>query len=188
MYFPALVGFIWAVCEGTWFFIVPDVALSFIATEGWLPALLATLSSVVGSMVAATLLYVLMSASPQWIDHLKNLWSHLPGFYPSMLETAAGHVRAKGAQGLLSGPTSGIPFRYYVFAAFRENISLAQLLLWTPIARLERIVIAPIVVLVTKYIFTRWGLHRRILFVLITLYWVGTYVWYWFDFLPRTYS
>lgn len=189
--------FLWGLLESLWFFIVPDVALSFIAAKGWRSAILSTLVATFGSMVAASFLYFLMSFFPFWIDMLKNLWSYLPGFYPNMLKVAANHLQENQALGLLSGPTSGIPYRYYVLEAYKANISLSQLLLWTPIARLERMVIAPLAVLLIKFILTKLNLlfpkftekiRRQTLFILISFYWIFTYIWYWFYFLPKTYG
>ncbi len=189
------IGLLWGLNEGLWFFIVPDVCLSFSALSGWRAAALATLGAVVGSLFAAALLFVGVSLQPEWGDMLQNFWSQLPGYYPKMLEVANEHLKVSGAQGLLSGPSSGIPYRFYVLEALREGLSIFSILLWTPIARLERIIIAPIVVLVLRAAARRWfeknhsDKKRNKLFLkyLIIIYWVIIYIWYWGQLLPNKY-
>ncbi len=190
-----IIGLLWGLNEGIWFFIVPDICLSFSALSGWRAAALATLSAVVGSLLAAIFLFVGISLHPEWGDLLQNFWSQLPGYYPKMFVVASEHLRVSGAQGLLNGPSSGIPYRFYVLEAIREGLSLSAILLWTPIARLERIIIAPLVVLVLRAAAKRWfekkqtDVNRNKLFLkaLIIIYWVIIYIWYWGQLLPSMY-
>lgn len=201
------VGFFWGFNEGTWFFIIPDIALSLIALKGIKPALYSTIATVIGAMCAAILLYavVLKSGAPEVVLlRVENIWSHFPGYYPKMLTTAAANISASGAKGLLTGPSSGIPYRFYVLEAIQQNISLWDLLLWTPLARLQRIAIAPIAILGIKYGFSllitkgnlsdKWKSRlveknlNKALFVILTIYWIYIYIWYWGTFLPKTYS
>ncbi len=197
MLISAIVAFFWGLFEGIWFFIVPDVALSFISIKGWKAAVASVIATVLGSMVAAAVLSSIVSYLPEFSSSLVSLWSHLPGFYPSMLDTAANHLRESQARGLLSGPTSGIPYRFYIYEAFLQKISLSSILLWTPPARLERILLAPVVVLTLRLVFRKISVfftgfcqsrQRRLLFFLVSVYWICTYIWYWFDFLPKTYG
>ncbi len=185
-----LVGFIWGLSEGTWFFIIPDIALSLFALRGWKSALISTVATIVGAMLAAVILFGLFSFFPSAQSKIIQLWQSLPGFYPKMLEVASGHLKAEGAKGLILGPNSGIPYRFYILEAFKQGISLSDLLLWTPIARIERIAISPIVVLVLKFFLMKKFNEKKInrsLSLIILLYWIGIYTWYWGFFLPKTY-
>jgi hypothetical protein len=111
-----------------------------------------------------------------------------------MLEVSSGHLGESGAMGLLSGPSSGIPYRFYVLEAFQQGISLLSLLLWTPIARLERIVIAPIAVLALNFGLKKFAkrlteqARKQLLIVVIAIYWIALYIWYWWSLLPAKYS
>ncbi|MGE5086108.1 MAG: hypothetical protein ACM3MG_07370 [Bacillota bacterium] len=192
MLFAVLGGFIWGLMEGLWFFIIPDIFLSYIAIKGFKRALAATASAVVGSMVAAGLLYGLKSSG--LLENLRQFWIHLPGYYPKMFDVAQRHLGEFHGQGLLQGPQSGIPYRFYVFEAALSNISLSDILFWTPAARLERILLAPMVVLGLRFVLNKLRSKfpriktNLILYVGITLYWIGIYVWYWGSFLPKTYG
>ena len=78
--------------------------------------------------------------------------------------------------------------------AWRLHLPLGDVLLWTPLARLERIVIAPLAVL--AFASSRNGFSRRIqrvrwngvLAVLIVIYWVALYGWYWGSLIPKQYG
>jgi len=194
-----ILGAVWGFLEGTWFFLVPDVLLSYLAIGSLRRALVASLGVVLGAMAAACVLYGLLS-----LDHgtaairIQRFWSALPGFRATMLARASGYLEAHGARGLLLGPESGLPFRVFVLEAYRLEIPLARILLWTPPARLERILLAPVVVAGVRAALCRaartlfptsfaWRLDRLVV-ILVSIYWVGLYGWYWRFFLPRTYG
>lgn len=187
---------LWGVCEGLWFFIVPDIILSFACLKGWKTALISTLSIIVGSMVAAVVLYLTIGLLPLWSDRWQALWSSLPGYYPRMFEVAANHIQENGAKGLLSGPSSGIPYRFYVFESFHQDISLWSLLIWTPLARVQRLFLTPLVILPANAILKKleqkykWNplIRQRGWWVALIVYWIGTYIFYWGTFLPQHYQ
>lgn len=184
------VGLLWGIGEGTWFFIIPDIALSFFALKGWKPALISTAATVIGAMVAAISLFSLFSLLPSSQLKIIQLWQSLPGFYPKMLEVATLHLKEQQGRGLLMGPNSGIPYRFYVLEAYKQGISLGDILLWTPIARLERIAVAPIVVLFLKFFLKKKFDEKKVnkfLTFFIFFYWIGIYIWYWGFFLPKMY-
>ena len=185
-----LVGFFWGLSEGTWFFIIPDIALSLFALRGWKPALISTIATIIGAMIAASFLFFLFSLFPSVQSKIIQLWQLFPGYYPKMLEVAATHLKEQKARGLILGPNSGIPYRFYILEAYKQGISLTDLLLWTPIARIERIIIAPIAVLTLKFFLKKkFGEKKtsRFLMFFIFFYWIGIYIWYWGFFLPKTY-
>ena len=149
-------GAVWGVCEGTWFFLVPDILLSYFAIDSLRRAMAAALGVVLGAMAAACVLYSMLGVDRVDADFLiPQIWSALPGFRFPMLAAAARYLEADGARGLISGPSSGIPYRVFVVAANRLGISLPQILLWTPLARLERILLAPLVVVIAHCSFAK---------------------------------
>ncbi|MCB0348945.1 MAG: hypothetical protein KDD37_08910 [Bdellovibrionales bacterium] len=194
------ISFFWGYNEGLWFFIIPDIALSIFALKGWKPALYSTLATVFGSMLAAVTLFILLRFYKA--DTFTHIWSSFPGFYPKMLSVARLDLSTDGARGLLNGPTSGIPYRFYALEAYMINISILDLLIWTPLARLQRVILAPVAVLTLKWllpkIFSRLPLRaqrhlkkhslNKSLLLVICLYWIYIYVWYWGNFLPSTYG
>jgi hypothetical protein len=127
---------------------------------------------------------------------IQRFWSVFPGFRATMMARASGYLEADGARGLLSGPQSGLPYRVFVVEAYQAGIPLSRILLWTPPARLERILLLPFVVAGMRGVLGRVGRASapsalrldRLLVVLLSVYWVGMYGWYWWFFLPRAYG
>ncbi|MGO9467732.1 MAG: hypothetical protein ACLQVF_26650, partial [Isosphaeraceae bacterium] len=125
-------------------------------------------------------------------------WSALPGFRATMLVRASGYLEAHGARGLLWGPESGLPFRVFVLEAYQLRIPLARILVWTPPARLERILLSPFIVAGARVALGRAARTLfpmcsnrpldRLLVILVSIYWIGLYGWYWWFFLPRIYG
>ena len=195
--FTAWLALIWGLCEATWFFVIPDALLSWAASRSNRAAVVATLASVIGAMLGAAVLYGLW-ATGTTPDALHALWRSLPGFYPKMAVIAHDHMSRAGAPGLLAGPTSGIPYRVYVAEAWSLGIPLSAVLAWTPLARLERMLLAPLVVAGLRMTLERWVAPRlsaagrsrvmTLFTVLVGLCWVALYAWYWGCFLPRTYG
>jgi hypothetical protein len=154
---------------------------------------------VLGAMGAACVLYGLLSVDRESAPiRIQRFWSAFPGFRATMMAKAAGYLEADGARGLLLGPESGLPYRVFVVEAYRLGIPLRQILLWTPPARLERILLLPLIVAGIRAALGRAarasGPTRiptrldRLLVILVTIYWIGLYGWYWWFFLPRTYG
>jgi hypothetical protein len=153
-----------------------------------------TLAVVVGAMLGACILYCALGGWSGAYESLHHLWELLPGYRPKMVDVVSGHL-SSGARGLISGPSSGIPYRVYVLEAWNQGIPLVDVLLWTPVARLERIVIAPIVVLLLRFGARKLLLPRftqvpweRAIAGLIVIYWIALYVWYWGVLVPKLYG
>ena len=113
-------GFAWGFAEGLFFFIIPDVYVTF-----------ATLFS----LVAVTVIFLLTAAGVAYVNFL----AAVPGIPWSMLE----HVRLLlGASGLpytLLLIVGGVPLKVYAGMAFSLGMSLSAVLLWTVFARVVRI-------------------------------------------------
>lgn len=184
-----VIAFLWGLCEALFLFFIPDIWLSFIAagTESlWRNSIRATLWVLVGGLLGACLLFWFLNARGHAsYENITAFWQNLPGVYPYMFRVAGGHLQGAGAAGMLEGPTSGIPYRVYVAQAWLQHIPLVKILLWTPLARLERIVLAPLVVIAIRLSLRYFKKdYPRLLLWGLSLYWVGIYVWYWGFFLP----
>jgi hypothetical protein len=197
-FWPLSLALLWGFMEGTWFFLVPDIWLSWLATRSFRWAIWGCILVVTGALLAASIGFLILSMNPEVAPGtLVQFWSLMPGYLPKMSELAHVHLTEGGARGMLSGPNSGIPFRVYVLEAWRLNIPLAQILLWTPMARLERIIVAPLVIFTAKAGLDHWFFPklsgkcakraRRISGAALALYWTALYIWYWGFFLPAHY-
>src|ERR1700693_1079932 len=85
-----LVGFVWGLAESTIFFIVPDVGVAFIAAmspRNWWKA---ALTSIVGTLVGAVLVYL---AVRFWLGaHARELLLLGPGLSPASLGVTRRHI------------------------------------------------------------------------------------------------
>ena len=197
LWITAWIALIWGFCEATWFFVIPDPLLSWAAARSNRGAVIATVATVLGAMLGAAVLYALL-ATGTTPGALRALWRMFPGFYPKMAVIAHGHLTSAGPSGLLAGPMSGIPYRIYVVEAWSLGTPLGAVIAWTPLARLERMILAPLVVTGLRMALERWvapwlsaaGRSRMLtgLMVAVGLYWVAVYAWYWAWFLPRNFG
>lgn len=180
-----LVAFLWGYCEATWFFIIPDAGLTFIALHlGLRRSLRPLLAAVLGAMLGATTIYAL--AALNW----PGLWSHLPGFLPKMLGVAGEQVRSQGSAALLEGPQAGIPYRVYVWLAAAQGVPLGSVLLWTPLARLPRMVTPMLIGVTFQQLCSRLPApigprYRQVNVGLWVALWTLIYIGYWGWYLNR---
>jgi hypothetical protein len=168
-------GFAWGFAEGVFFFIVPDVYVSFAALYGLRAGAVAWAASIAGSLAAVCVIYLL--AGILALDYLSFL-EHIPGISAGMLAAVDRTLRA-GLTYDLWLITGGIPLKVYAGVAQSQGTGLAALLIWTVFARIVRI--APTYALVA---IVRLGLRRsidarpRFWFGLLVVVWVAFYIFY----------
>ncbi len=128
-------GFAWGFAEGLFFFIVPDVYVTFATLFSLRSGVTAWIASIAGSLVAVTVIFLLTAGGVAYVNFL----AAVPGIPWSMLE----HVRLLlGASGLpytLLLIVGGVPLKVYAGMAFSLGMSLSAVLLWTVFARVVRI-------------------------------------------------
>jgi hypothetical protein len=131
-----LVGFSWGLAEGLFFFIVPDVYITFAALFSLRAGAVAWLASIAGSAVAASAVYVLSEILD--LDYLSFLL-RVPGISAALLERVAGQLVTGGLPYTPWLGFGGVPLKVYVELAFSLGLSLGSVLLWTVFARIVRI-------------------------------------------------
>jgi hypothetical protein len=129
-------GFWWGLAEGLAFFIVPDVYISFAALFSLRAGAVAWLSSIAGSAVAVSLIYLLTVVLG--LDYLAFLQS-IPGISGSLIERVGARVAAAGLPRTPLLVLGGVPLKLYAGLAFSLGLSLGSVLLWTIFARIVRI-------------------------------------------------
>lgn len=177
-----LAAFLWGYCEATWFFVIPDVGMTFIALHvGLRRSLKPLLAATLGAALGAVSLYALQSL------YWPGLWGHLPGFLPGMLPVAGQQLEAQGAAALLEGPWAGIPYRVYVWLAAQQGLPLLAVLAWTPVARLPRMVVPMLFAVGFQRLTSRLvgPTYRRVNAGLWVCLWALIYAAYWGWFLQR---
>ncbi len=148
----ALIGFLWGYGEGTVFFLVPDIWITWLTLFAPRSGLLAWLASIAGSLVAVLTLHGLivgLGADPLgWI-------SRIPGISEGMVTAVEGRLAASGLPWTAWLITGGVPLKVYAGVAFRQGIPLGAVLLWTVFARIVRIAPTVLVALVVRRLAAR---------------------------------
>jgi len=138
---PVLVAFLWGWSEATWFFLIPDVWLTF--TIFWGPRKVAESigAAIAGACLGAVTYYWLPEPARQSLFYW---WTITPGYAPSMFQDIRDYLR-QGGWGFVWGPWEGIPYRYYLHESLAGGLSLGQVLLYTPLARSYRFILVPLI-------------------------------------------
>jgi hypothetical protein len=130
------VGFWWGLAEGLFFFIVPDVYITFATLFARRAGAISWLASIAGSLVAVVLIHLLeVELGLEYIAFL----GIIPGISEGMIERGR---RMVAAQGLSYSPflvLTGVPLKVYAALTFSLGIPLGGVLLWTVYARFVRI-------------------------------------------------
>jgi hypothetical protein len=129
------IGFAWGFAEGLFFFIVPDVYVTFATLFSLRAGFTAWIASIAGSLVAIIAIQLIGALGLAYVRFLAGV----PGISWTMLE----HVRMLlSATGLPYTPlliVGGVPLKVYAALAVSLGISLPAILLWTVFARIVRI-------------------------------------------------
>jgi hypothetical protein len=143
----ALIGLLWGYGEGTVFFLVPDLWITWVTLFAPWSGLMAWLASIARSLGAVLTLHGL-SATPG-LDPLGWI-VRIPGIGEGMIAAVEARLAANGlpwTPWLIAG---GIPLKVYAGVAFRQGLPLGDVLLWTLFARIVRIAPTFLVVLVVR--------------------------------------
>jgi hypothetical protein len=169
-------GFWWGLAEGLFFFIVPDVYISFAALYAIRAGAVAWLFSIAGSLAAILLISLLMEV--MGVDYLGFLKT-VPGISGPMIAKVGESLAAAGLPYTPFLVAGGVPLKLYAATAFSLGFPLGSVLLWTGFARIVRIaptyaVAAGIRMLFGRSIDTR----PQLWFAGLCLFWTGFYVFY----------
>jgi membrane protein YqaA with SNARE-associated domain len=132
---PLIAAALWGFAEATFFFLVPDVALTAIAIYDWRLAALACLAALAGALAGGSLMYCLGSRRHA---PTRAFLLRLPGIGKPMLERVGDEVTRRRFLAVLTGPLSGTPYKIYAVEAGRQGLAFAGFLLITIPARLIR--------------------------------------------------
>ncbi|MFD2206474.1 hypothetical protein [Kiloniella antarctica] len=115
-----LISFLWGFAEATFFFIVPDVFLSYLSVKYNLKtAIKSALFTLSGAFIGGVIIYHLgNSYSSDIIDYIDIL----PAISPAMIVTAKEDLEQFGILSILIGAFSGVPYK--VFAAQAGQLSI----------------------------------------------------------------
>jgi hypothetical protein len=171
-------GFWWGFAEGCFFFIVPDVYVSFAALFSLRAGVVAWVASIAGSLAGVGVIYLVVVVLG--LDYVRFL-DVIPGIPARVLFDVSAELGAKGG-GLPYTPLlilGGVPLKVYAGLAFFLGHGLVPVLLWTVFARIVRIAPVFAITAAARLVFRR-SIDARPLFWCSVLgsVWFGFYVFY----------
>ena len=169
-------AFAWGLAEAIFFFIVPDVLLTLIATRSLRSPMKATMAALAGALVGGALVVVFAHASP---DAARAFLLHIPGINAHLLERVAGQVDERGLLAVLIGPLKGIPYKIYAVEWGTRGGALFSFLLISIPARWLRFALAAVVTRVIVRLIEPLTHHRAsIEWLLLAVIWTAFYTFY----------
>lgn len=169
-------GFFWGFAEGTLFFIIPDVLLSWASLTGAKGGFKILGAILAGSLMAGLCMYSWAASQPELS---RTVVASVPFVRAKMFDKVQQDYREQGISGMLKGPGSGIPYKVYAVLAPPVANPAVFALISIP-ARLERLVTSWLLFTALGWLFGRWiKKHPRLTTTFFAAFWMITYALYW---------
>ncbi len=163
----------WGFAEATFFFLVPDVWLSFLAIESFTAGVAGSLAALAGALHGGAVFWL-------WGRNnevsAKAFLNKVPAIGPELVNRVAGQLAARGLMAVLLGPLQGIPYKIYAVECGVRNRSLAAFLLISIPARYVRFFFAVVAfALASRYLLPLEMQGKRIA---VAVFWLAFYAFY----------
>ena len=173
---PLWLGFLWGFAEGTLFFIIPDIVLSWAALAGAKCGARILGAILLGAVGAGLCLHTWATFQPA---ASRSAVAAVPWVRTAMFDQVQKDYETHGIAGLLMGPASGIPYKVSAVLA-PPFCSPGPFALISVVARAERMALTWVFFTVLGLIFRRWlADHRRLTPTLFDAFWIVVYAFYW---------
>lgn len=173
---PLVIAVAWGFAEGTFFFFIPDIVITFVALFYWRRSFLVLVGALAGSLLAGVVMYFFGSMCP---DEARRMVGHVPWVVPSMFGVVEQKYVEHGIWTLAMAPFSGIPYKVYAILG-HSFFGLGTFLAYSIPARLGRFVLGWAIAGALGWILKKkTRRHVGAALVLFGCYWVVTYAVYW---------
>jgi len=161
-----IAAFVWGFAEGTLFFLVPDVILTFIGLKrGARSAAFASLIAAIGAACGGTVMYLWSARDPAAAQQAVLA---VPAISDAMYAAAREAMQTHGwFVATFEGPLTSTPYKVYATLAPHVGAPLPAFALASIIARLPRFLAVSIGVALIGRVLRRWFSERQRLWVLI---------------------
>ena len=178
-----IIPFTWALFEAVFFFIVPDVWLTWlvISKRNWKQISAAILCATCGAILGGMIVYYLGENLPRLV--IVNWLDQIPGISQSLIENISGEVDRDGVFSYLKGMWGGNPYKVYSAFWGERNGDLGLWVLISVVARASRFILTILsAVLINNFgerLINSWEQRKRIIFL---IFWFCFYVFYFYHF------
>lgn len=135
-------AFLWGLFEATFFFIIPDVILTFIAIHGFQAGWYASIYALAGALIGGCIMYLF--ANKKFADAYKFV-SRLPSISNTMLQNVETSLKEKGIVAMIVGPLRGIPYKAFAIFAPKTGIRFSAFLIASIPARFIRFFLTSVI-------------------------------------------
>jgi uncharacterized membrane protein YdjX (TVP38/TMEM64 family) len=135
--------------------------------------------SIVGSLLSAVVMYLLVASLGE--SSMRNFIDSVPFISSQMISDVSQQMTESVPIALIRAPLQGYPYKIYSMEAAIQGISLWPYLLWSVLARLERLLPTTLYAGLLGIIFRKSvQRHTRISLGIYVTIWVAMYAFYWF--------
>jgi hypothetical protein len=173
---PLWLGFLWGFAEGTLFFIVPDLILSWASLSGVRCGIKIFGAILAGAVIGGLCLYTWALWRP---DSARSAVASVPFVRARMFDKVEEDYRTHGVSGIFYTLGTGIPYKVYAVLA-PPVTNPATWAFITVAARFQRMALSWLIPTFLGWSLRLWiRSHQRLTIALWLGFWVVTYAIYW---------
>ena len=167
-------AFAWGLAEATFFFIVPDVLLTWLALNRPRLALGGCVAALIGALLGGAVMWCWGLAD---IDSARAALDRVPAISPQMMQAVRGDLFDRGVLATFLGPLTGTPYKIFAVEAGALGTNLALFLLISVPARALRFIVLTLLAAgIAGAVGPRLSLSSQR--AILTMLWVAFYIWY----------
>ena len=168
------ISFLWAFFEATFFFIIPDVWLSYNSIDSLKKGFQNVIFALIGALLGGTLMYILGSYN---ITSINSMLIKIPLIDATIINQVKESIQSDGLLAIFLGPLKGIPYKIYASYSGALTLNYLMFMLISIFARGIRFSISIIITnLLSKTLLKQVSLiNKRII---ITILWLLIYIMY----------
>ena len=171
-----LAAFLWGLAEATFFFVIPDVLLSFVAILDWPRTWKHVLAAIAGALLGGALLFHWASVDSAGA---RAAVTHVPFIRERMFRKVSSGFRRQGWLSMLLGSVSGIPYKLYAVEAPKFTSPFEFLLLTPPSRAVRFLLVWAGFGTAASWLRKRHGWPFSRLLKMHAAVWIASYAFYW---------
>jgi len=169
-----LISFLWSLFEATFFFIIPDVWLSFASLESLKNGFKNLGFALLGALIGGAIMYILGSYN---IISVARFLEFVPDINSHRLLEVEEILKKEGLTAIFMGPIKGIPYKIYAAYSGALALNFMLFILISIPARAMRFVMTVVITnLVSKIILKKVSLRNKK--IILLLIWITLYTLY----------